>query len=319
MDEALTVAAPAPPEAGLPAALGGRRRRVGRRDRPPAPDPARRRRRDRGVPRPALRAHPLPALLRPVPAHLRRATWSGSPSSTTTPAWRSSACSATRSSPSAATRARTARTAPDRRPGRGRVRRRATTTRAAGSARSCSSTSPRPAGSAGMRRFEAEVLRREPPDGAGVPRRRLPGQPRVRRRRAAPRVRHRPHRALDGGPRRPRAARRGPQRAQRAAPALGRGHRRLHRPDQDRPRGAAATCCAATSPAPSTRSTRRPGRCAGCAPTRRSPTSRTTVDLAVVAVPAAGIGEVMGSCLAKGVHGAGRASAPGSPTPGRTA
>ena len=70
MDEALATDAPAPAGAGLPAALGGRRRGLRRRGGAPAPDPARRRRRARGLPRPALRAHPLPALLRPVPAHL---------------------------------------------------------------------------------------------------------------------------------------------------------------------------------------------------------------------------------------------------------
>ena len=142
---------------------------------------------------------------------------------------------------------------------------------------------------------------REQPDGAGVPGRRLPGQPRVRRRRAASRVRHRPHRALDGGPRRPRAARRGPQRAQPAAPALGRRHRRVDRPRQDRPRGARSTSCAATSPGRSIRSTRRPGRCAGCAPTRRSPTSRTTWTSPWSRCRRPVSGDVMGSCLAKGV------------------
>ena len=40
-----------------------------------------------------------------------------------------------------------------------------------------------------------------------------------------------------------------------AAPALGRGDRRVHRPGEDRPRRARPTCCAATSPARSSRST----------------------------------------------------------------
>ena len=36
------------------------------------------------------------------------------------------------------------------------------------------------------------------------------------------------------------------------------------------------------------------------------------VDLAVVAVPAAGVDDVVDACLAKGVHGAGRRDRPGS-------
>ena len=61
----------------------------------------------------------------------------------------------------------------------------------------------------------------------------------------------------------------GPQRSHNAAaPAVGRGDRRLHRPGQDRPRRAASTCCAAASPGRSTRSTRRPGRCAASGRTR---------------------------------------------------
>ena len=148
---------------------------------------------------------------------------------------------------------------------------------------------------------------RERPDGAGVPGRGLPGQPRVRRGRAAPGVRHRPHRALDGGPRRPRAARRGPQRAQRAAPALGRGDRRLHRPHRRSATRCCCTCCAATSPARSTRSTPRPARCAGSAPIRRSPTSRTTSTSPWSPCPAAGIERGHGLLPGQGRQGAGRA------------
>jgi hypothetical protein len=71
---------------------GGRRRRVRRRHRPPRPVCPRMPTRCCASTRP-LRAHPLPALLRPLPTS-RRATSSGSRSSPTTTAWRSSACSA---------------------------------------------------------------------------------------------------------------------------------------------------------------------------------------------------------------------------------
>ena len=205
------------------------------------------------------------------------------------------------------------------RPGRGGVRRRATPTRAAGSARSCSSTSPPRPGSAGCAGSRprcwprtAQMVRVFRDAGYQVSRAFADG------------VLHLEfdidptERSLEV-PRLPRAARRGPQRAQRAAPALGRGDRRLHRPDEDRPRGAAATCCAATSPARSTRSTPRPARCAGCAPTPSVTDIPDDVDLAVVAVPAAGDRRGHGLLPRQGRQGAGRASAPGSPTPGRTA
>ena len=248
-----------------------------------------------------------------------RATWSGSPSSTTTRAsrwWR------WLGDEIIAVGRYEGRLGPDGTevdgPGRGRVR------------RPRRPPEPRPrldparAPRRGGPRARDAPLRgrgagRERPDGAGVPRRRLPGQPRVRRGRAAPGVRHRPDRALDGGPRRPRAARRGPQRAQRAAPALGRGHRRLHRPERRSATRCCCTCCAATSPAPSTRSTRRPARCAGVRayprghrhPGRRRPRRGRR--------PGGGDRRGHGLLPRQGRARRSSCSAPGSPTPGRTA
>ena len=150
MDEALTVAAPA------------HRSRTTRGTGRPTSSPrtagsstcarsARRRRRDPGLARPALRAHPLPALLRPVPADLRAGPGPVHRRRPPRPGGTGRRCSATRSSRSAATR----QARPGRHRGEGRPRSRSssrTPTRAAGSARSCWSTSPpRPAsaGSAG--------------------------------------------------------------------------------------------------------------------------------------------------------------------------
>ena len=186
MDEALAVDGAAPPHrrrrpVDRTAALGGRRRGVGRRGGAPAPDAAQRRRRDRGLPLPALRAHPLPALLRAVPAHL--------------PA-----------RPGAVHRRRPPRAGGARRPARRRGHRRGPLRGHARARTARSVVGPaevafvvrddhqsRGLGSIllehltaaarerGVRRFEAEVLAAEHPDGAGVPRRGLPGQPRVRR------------------------------------------------------------------------------------------------------------------------------------------
>ena len=176
MDEALATAA-TPTGAGLPAALGGRRRRLRRRRRAPAPDPARRTpTRIVALPRPAVRPDPLPALLRAVPADPRAGPVPLHRTSTTATGWRSWSCSATRSSRSAATTG-SARTHRGRTP-RSRSSSR-TPTRAAGSARSCSSTSPRRPASAGIKRFVAEVLAENSRMVRVFQRRRLPGQPRV--------------------------------------------------------------------------------------------------------------------------------------------
>ena len=235
----------------------------------------------------------------------RRATSSGSPTSTTTTAWRSSPCSAARSSRSAGTRAAGPRNATTaevafvvaRRP-----------TRAAASARSCSSTSPPPPGRRGM----TPVQRR----GAGA--RTAPwcgcsATPATRSAASSPTARSHLEFDIDADR---RLARRCATREQRAEARVDRA--RLLRPAsvavigatnepaQDRPRGPAATCCAAASPARSTRSTRRRARCSGVRAYPSVLDIPDAVDLAVVAVPAASVAEVVELVPREGRHGAGR-------------
>ena len=192
--------------------------------RAPAPHPAQRRRRAGALAREPLRPHPLPALLRPLPADLAAPSWSGSPSSTTTRGSRficllgdeiiavgryegmpgDGGPGGTTGTPTIDS-AEVAFVARDDAPGSRAGLDPARTPRGRGPGERAAPVRGRGA-------------RGEPPDGAGLPAGRLPGQPGVRRGRGAPRVRHRPHRALAGGPRRPRATRGGPQRPQRAAP-----------------------------------------------------------------------------------------------------
>ena len=228
--------------AGLSAALGSRRAGLGRPHRAPAPDPAQRRRRAGADAREPVRPHPLLPLLRPAPAHLAGragAVHRGRPplpGGADLPGRRRDR----RGRPvrGAARRRRTRRH--HRHPGaglrRGRVRRPG---RPPGPRAGLDPA--RAPGRRGPGERAAPVrgrgARREPHHGAGVPPGRLPGQPGLRGGRAAPGVRHRPHRAVGGRARRPRAAGRGAQRAQPAAPPLGRGDRRLDRPDPDRARG----------------------------------------------------------------------------------
>ena len=270
-----------PSACAVPAALGGRRRRLRRRHRAPAPDPARRRRGAGAVPRAACPSAPATCATSGRTRGSRSATWTGSPRSTTATGWRSScllgdeivAVGRYERLPGRAGRHH----GHGRRLGRGRVRGRG---RPPGPrARLDPARAPGRRGpgerAAPVRRRGA---RREPRDGAGLPAGRLPGEPAVRRRRGAPGVRHRPHRAVAGGARLPRAARRGPQRARRCCTRTSVAVDRGVAPT--RPRSAHAVLGQ-----PAARQLRRAGlpgatprrgRCAGCAPTRRSPTSPTT-------------------------------------------
>ena len=263
------------------------------RHRAPAPDPAQRRRRAGSDAREPVRPHPLPALLRPAPAHLA-------------------------ARPGAVHRRRPPRPGGVHLPGRRRDRRRRPVRGPARRRRPRRHHRHARADSAevafvarddhqgrglgsillehlaaaarenGLRRFEAEVL--------------AENHAMVRVFRQAG---YQVSRAFEDGvlhlefdidPTEQSVAVRD-AREQRAEarsvhnllhPPVGRGDRRVRRPDQDRARGARPTCCAATSPGRCTRSTRTPARCAGCGPTASVTDIPDEVDLAVVAVPAAG-------------------------------
>ena len=137
--------------ARLPRGVGGRRRPARRHRRPRPADPPGRRRRHPPLPRRPVRRVDLPALLRAAAPAERRRRAAGSRTSTTPTGSPSSRPCATRSSASAATTGST-RAAP-RSPSTS-----ATTTRARASARCCSSTWPRSRQEFGIARFTAEVL-----------------------------------------------------------------------------------------------------------------------------------------------------------------
>ncbi len=155
----------------------------------------------------------------------------------------------------------------------------------------------------GVERFVAEVLPDNQADDPDLPRRRLPRGQRLRGRRDAAGVPDRPDRHRhrgDGGPRAP--GRVGLDRDV-LQPALGRGDRRQPPPGHDRP-GAGAQ--------PGHRRLHRPR-------VRRQLPRRTAVsglpayasvgeipdevDVAIVAVPAEAVQDVVLDCAAKGVHG----------------
>ena len=98
-----------------------------------------------------------------------------------------------------------------------------------------------------------------------------------------------------------RAPRRGAQRALDPAPAHHRGHRGEPAPQLDRQPAARPAGRGRASPAPSTRSTPTCAPCAGARPTRRWAAVPGQVDLAVIAVPAHAVLEVVDECAEAGV------------------
>ena len=258
--------------------------------------PERRRRAGRH-PRQAVRAHPLPALLLGRIRASRSGTCTASPMSTTTTGSGWSPCSAARSSRAGRYDRLARRRAPTPR-SRSSSR---TPSRAGGSVRCCWSTWPRPPGSAGIQPVHCRGAGREHADAAGV--HATPGtpSPAVRLRRGRPDLRHRRRPSSPGrscAEREHRAEARSIARL--LVPAVGRGHRRQRRPGQDR----ATSCCANllrgdfAGPVYPINPEARLGRAAcGAYPTVHDVPD--PVDLAVVAVPAAAVAEVVEQCGAR--------------------
>ena len=275
MDDALDGGTPRRAGPGLPAALGGRRRRVRRRRRPPAPDPA------RATPTRSLRFHARASPSAPAtcatsgrtrtisPRDLERFTvvdhhdrvafvcllggeiiavgryegMSGPDGIESSPAEVAFVVARRPPEPRA-------RLDPARAPRRGRPGERA-----------CAASRPR------CWRENRQMVRVFRDAGYQVSRSSPTACCTSSSTSTPPSARSRCATPASSGPRRAACT--------TCCTRVGRGDRRVHRPVEDRPRGAGATCCAATSPARSTRSTRRPAPCAACARTRRSPTSRT--------------------------------------------
>ena len=249
----------------------------------------------RALPRRTVRRVDLPALLRPAHAADATGTWRGSPTSTTTTGSRWSRRWTTTSSASAATTASTRTTAEvafnisDAHQGRG-----------------VGSVLLEHLAAVARERGRAPVRGRrpaaEPQDDRGLQRGRLRGEPPLRRRRHRRLVRHHPDRAVAGRVRGPRAPRRVGQRAR--GPAFPRRWR-WSAPAGGRTRsgtGCCRTSSPAASPGRSTPSTPRPRRSRACRPTPRSLTSGRNVDLAVIAVPAESVLDVVRDCAGAGVR-----------------
>ena len=223
------------------------------------------------------------------------ATSPGSPTSTTSTVWPSSPRCATRSSASARYDRINTRPAP-RWPSTS-----PTTTRARGIGSVCSSTSPSSPRRRASTEFVAEVLPQNRKMLVGLRRRRLRGHPAHRGRHRLGALRDPADRALGGGAALARAPRRGASACTRscsptASPSSGPAAEATRSATRSSP-----TSRRPVSTAPCTPSTTRPWRSSGCQPTPRVTDIPGEVDLAVVAVPAAQVLDVVQDCAEAGV------------------